>query len=175
MRKSNKKGFTIVELVIVIAVIAILAGVLIPVFSGVIGNANKSAAMQEMNSEWKTYYAKIAADYNGTTDYVVVYNKGGNNNEYYAMLVVNGSPITNNDYIAKGTTCTYNGSSQSTNTNAMYVLYNAAKGKTVETAGGKVTLSSTNTYYNYANTDLTQNMEGGNSLIAIYQFNNSIG
>lgn len=45
--KMNKKGFTIVELVIVIAVIAILAAVLIPTFSNVIDNANKSAAQQE--------------------------------------------------------------------------------------------------------------------------------
>lgn len=46
MKKLNKKGFTIIELVIVIAVIAILAAVLIPTFSSVISNANKSAAMQ---------------------------------------------------------------------------------------------------------------------------------
>ena len=45
--KRNKKGFTIVELVIVIAVIAILAAVLIPTFSSVIDNANKSSALQE--------------------------------------------------------------------------------------------------------------------------------
>lgn len=46
MKKSNKKGFTIVELVIVIAVIAILAAVLIPVFSGVVRKANKSKDTQ---------------------------------------------------------------------------------------------------------------------------------
>ncbi len=44
---KNRKGFTIVELVIVIAVIAILAAVLIPTFSGVIEKSNKSAALQE--------------------------------------------------------------------------------------------------------------------------------
>lgn len=43
---KNRKGFTIVELVIVIAVIAILAAVLIPTFSGVISKANQSAAQQ---------------------------------------------------------------------------------------------------------------------------------
>ena len=43
MRNTNKKGFTIVELVVVVAVIAILAAVLIPTFSGVIKNANLSA------------------------------------------------------------------------------------------------------------------------------------
>ena len=45
--KMNKKGFTIVELVIVIAVIAILAGVMIPTFGGVIESANETAAAQE--------------------------------------------------------------------------------------------------------------------------------
>ena len=41
--KRNKKGFTIVELVIVIAVIAILAAVLIPTFSSLINKAKESS------------------------------------------------------------------------------------------------------------------------------------
>ena len=44
----NKKGFTLVELVIVIAVIAILAGVMIGTFASVVKKANESAKMQEM-------------------------------------------------------------------------------------------------------------------------------
>lgn len=48
--KNNKKGFTIVELVIVIAVIAILAAVLIPTFSSVIEKSKKSAASQKANN-----------------------------------------------------------------------------------------------------------------------------
>lgn len=43
----NKKGFTIVELVIVIAVIAILAAVLIPTFSNVVDSAKETATLQE--------------------------------------------------------------------------------------------------------------------------------
>ena len=50
MKKLNKKGFTIVELVIVIAVIAILAAVLIPTFSGVIAKANLSADQQAITN-----------------------------------------------------------------------------------------------------------------------------
>lgn len=57
MKKSNKKGFTIVELVIVIAVIAILAAVLIPTFSNVVNNAKKSAAMQEARNAYEEYIA----------------------------------------------------------------------------------------------------------------------
>ena len=52
MRNTNKKGFTIIELVIVIAVIAILAAVLIPTFAGIIRQANLSAdqqAVRQMN------------------------------------------------------------------------------------------------------------------------------
>jgi len=53
--KMNKKGFTIVELVIVIAVIAILAGVLIPTFSGLVGKAQDSAVIQEARNKYTEY------------------------------------------------------------------------------------------------------------------------
>ncbi len=53
--KTNKKGFTIVELVIVIAVIAILAAVLIPTFSGIINRANESVAFQETRNTLTEY------------------------------------------------------------------------------------------------------------------------
>ena len=43
---KNNKGFTIVELVIVIAVVAILAAVLIPTFSSIVKKANISSDMQ---------------------------------------------------------------------------------------------------------------------------------
>ena len=46
MINSKKKGFTIVELVIVIAVIAVLAAVLIPTFSNLVKKANISADQQ---------------------------------------------------------------------------------------------------------------------------------
>ncbi len=42
VKNTNKKGFTIVELVIVIAVVAVLAAVLIPTFAGLIDKANIS-------------------------------------------------------------------------------------------------------------------------------------
>ena len=42
MNRNSKKGFTIVELIIVIAVIAVLAAVLIPTFSNLIQKANEA-------------------------------------------------------------------------------------------------------------------------------------
>ena len=46
MRNTKKKGFTIIELVVVVAVIAILAAVLIPTFSGIIKKAKLNADEQ---------------------------------------------------------------------------------------------------------------------------------
>ncbi len=40
--KNSKKGFTLVELIIVVAVIALLAAVLIPTFSSLISKANQA-------------------------------------------------------------------------------------------------------------------------------------
>lgn len=55
MKKTNKKGFTIVELVIVIAVIAILSAVLIPTFGTLITDANHSAAQQKARNAYTAY------------------------------------------------------------------------------------------------------------------------
>lgn len=54
MKAKLKKGFTIVELVIVIAVIAILAAVLIPTFSSITNNAKESAALQQATNGMKS-------------------------------------------------------------------------------------------------------------------------
>lgn len=68
MKKNNKKGFTIVELVIVIAVIAILAAVLIPTFSGVVSRANDSAALQEAKNAYSATLAEYLTDEDPAND-----------------------------------------------------------------------------------------------------------
>lgn len=85
MFKKFKKAFTITELVIVIAVIAILAAVLIPTFSTVIGKANESAAMQECRSEWTNLSAEVMTNENMGKDYLFSIVKGGKT-YYFAVI-----------------------------------------------------------------------------------------
>lgn len=79
MIKKLKKAFTITELVIVIAVIAILAAVLIPTFSNVIENANQSAAMQTCRTALTNYLSTVQADDDPDNDDVtgIVFTSGG--------------------------------------------------------------------------------------------------
>lgn len=51
MKKSNKRAFTVVELVIVIAIVAVLAAVLIPTFASLIKKSNDSAYLQERTNQ----------------------------------------------------------------------------------------------------------------------------
>ncbi len=56
MKKRN--GFTIVELVIVIAVIAVLAAVLIPTFRGITDKAEESTALADSKVSYEEYLTK---------------------------------------------------------------------------------------------------------------------
>ena len=89
IKKRIKKGFTLVELVVVIAVIAILAAVSIGAYFGITDSANRSAdeqAVTQMNTMLETYEilngkvddveeAKDIFEDNGLTDYTPFYGK----------------------------------------------------------------------------------------------------
>ena len=86
-KRKTIKGFTIVELVIVIAVIAILAAVLIPTFSNIINKA-KDANIKE---SCRNKYVEYLAEYGETTDFnnnVIVKYK-----EINCMIYLNGELI----------------------------------------------------------------------------------
>ena len=61
MFKKAKKGFTIVELVIVIAVIGILSAILIPTFANLTTQANQTALRSNLANAY-SLYASEAAD-----------------------------------------------------------------------------------------------------------------
>lgn len=56
MKKSNKKGFTLVELVVVIAIIGVLAAILVPSMMGYV----KKSRLKTANSNAKSAYNAIA-------------------------------------------------------------------------------------------------------------------
>ena len=87
IKRNNKKGFTIVELVIVIAVIAILAAVLIPTFAGIVKKANESAdiqAVREMNMFLAA--SDIADGVDSILDVYDVFDESGFTVEDYSPL-----------------------------------------------------------------------------------------
>lgn len=79
-RKNNRKGFTIVELVIVIAVIAILATVLVPTFGDMIEKSKQTAIIEEAKNLYTDYMIKHASDDDFTDDVVIEID-----GKYYAV------------------------------------------------------------------------------------------
>ena len=74
MKKMNKKrGFTIVELSIVIAVIAILSAVLVPTFSSLIKTSKDSAAIQNAKNAYTQYLTTFDYDEADKTDADFIY------------------------------------------------------------------------------------------------------
>lgn len=87
MKKTNKKGFTIVELVIVIAVIAILAAVLIPNISRLVKKANESSDIQAVRN-MNTFLAaeKVTDGVDSILDVYDLFKESGYNVNSYSPL-----------------------------------------------------------------------------------------
>ena len=69
-KKNLRKGFTTVELVIVIAIIAILATALIPTFGNLINKANETAALMEARQVYSDYLLKHTTTASTSTIYI---------------------------------------------------------------------------------------------------------
>lgn len=80
---KKNKGFTLIELVIVIAVIAILAAVLIPNFSSVVIKAKQSAQLQEAKNHMTEDLLYVDGDFNLLTEENLVMINKNNKYHYY--------------------------------------------------------------------------------------------
>ena len=79
MKKTNK-GFTLVELIIVIAVIGVLAAILIPVFANVIDKANQKSAASDARNAVSVFVAEMSDGTGGvvvTDGTVIAVDKAG--------------------------------------------------------------------------------------------------
>ena len=65
-RLNNRKGFTLIELIVVIAIIAILSAVLIPQMSGFTQRAKDSNTLSEAKNIATTYSVLLVEDPNRT-------------------------------------------------------------------------------------------------------------
>lgn len=124
LASKKRKGFTMVEMVIVIVIIAVLMAALIPTFATVVQNAQTSAATQAMKSSYEAIKAYDLHD-NGYLDSaangVIVYKASDTTKGYYAV-VTNGE--MGDVYIMEqlATTATASALTDGTNTNDIVTL-----------------------------------------------------
>ena len=115
MKKNNKKGFTLAELLIVVAIIAVLTAIAIPVFTSQLEKSREATDIANVRSA----YANLVANYitdpestGGTSIPVSVMQKQANWQtasdaaNYPLQQLVNGSMTTMN--IPAKTSGTYN-------------------------------------------------------------------
>lgn len=167
MRKNNNRAFTIIELVIVIAVIAILAAVLIPSFVGLVAKANENAAMQEARNEYELFIAENVTNSENDRNLDIVVTKGS---DVYVFTVENGQfntvAIKNNDYSTIGkidlTADKYDATTDDEPKSAK--TYYIKNGTEYNEVAGLIAFDAETVYY-----EKTAGIPGNNVNVAIYR------
>lgn len=107
LRKNSRKGFTLIELIVVIAILAILAAILIPVVSGFIEDANIAADTANAKNIYNCAAIYYAAGGDATTqglliadaDFTAIYGAAAfpaarSGDKKVATVTVTGTQIT---------------------------------------------------------------------------------
>ena len=101
---GSKAGFTLVELIVVIAILGILAGIAVPAYSGYIKKANEAAdysALDAVKTAAVFVYTdtKLKADSNADVKVTeIAYTSGANTATVKTATDTTGTPVTITDY-----------------------------------------------------------------------------
>lgn len=79
IRKVNEKGFTLVEILVVLVILAILAAALVPALIGFVDEAKGKAYVQEARTAYVAVQAKVTENVAVTPDYYTNTETGANN------------------------------------------------------------------------------------------------
>lgn len=133
-KRLNKKGFTLVELLVVIVIIGILAAVIIPNVANNIEKANKSAAQQEAEAAYKNLLTKLNLSTEAMPATLVYIT------DKYVVTIVNGSLGETYDKPSNFTAI-----EDGTNTTTLDV----GNSKTITCAAGDFVATKTGSTFNY--------------------------
>ncbi len=71
MKRLGKKGFTLVELMVVIVIIGILVAIIVPSVTSAVNSAKKQSALADAKSQLTTWSIEVATAGSNTAKYVV--------------------------------------------------------------------------------------------------------
>lgn len=97
MNRKNKRGFTLVELIVVLVILAILASLLIPALTGYVTKAKKQAVITEARDVWTASQAALTECY---ALYPESFNDKSNSCRF--TITVNGKTYKNVGRITNG-------------------------------------------------------------------------
>ena len=100
--KTNNKGFSLVELIVVIAIMAILAAVAIPTFAGFITKANQAADVDYMNGVEYAIELATATEGKAITKIQVTYDASNKNAVTTIKYTLSGDKTELSHVLTKG-------------------------------------------------------------------------
>ena len=120
MRKNNKKGFTLVELIVVLVILAILAALLVPALTGYIDRAKKKQTVAETRQSVMAAQTIADEEYaKGTADAAIqtkICDSGASTTDQKALadvpgevtaVTVTGGKVMSLTYTGTAYNCTY--------------------------------------------------------------------